>query len=93
MNKPEKLLLIDGAFAPNEAGEILMNILLSKIQFHKMKNFSSQERFGVDEENAKIRIRELQKTIKQLQKIIKSSEKKKENLQIKSEVSIRSKKI
>ncbi len=31
---------------PNEAQEILLQLLNSKINFHNLKNWSSRERFG-----------------------------------------------
>lgn len=45
---PQKqtLKLIDGTFSASEAREVLMNLINSKIQFHNLKNFSSEERFG-----------------------------------------------
>ena len=38
--------LIDGIFSAKDGNEILMNLYASKIAFHQMKNFSSNERFG-----------------------------------------------
>ena len=45
MKKNETFNLIDGVFSVDEAREILMNIFSTKIQFHEMKNLSSEERF------------------------------------------------
>ena len=39
MNKMEQLNLIEGNFSDEEAKEILMNIISTKIHFHEMKNF------------------------------------------------------
>ncbi len=49
MKKNEALSLIDGKFSATDARELLMNLFLSNIQFHQMKNVSSQERFGKDD--------------------------------------------
>ena len=53
MKKTETLMLIDGSFTIDEAKEIVVNIIFSKIIFHNVKNLSSQERFGKDDEIAK----------------------------------------
>ena len=52
MLKNKKLKLIEGKFLHDEAKEILRNIFSAKINFHQMKNFSSQERFGKDDKTA-----------------------------------------
>ena len=45
MNKTENLNLIEGNFSIEEAKEILMNIFLTKIHFHEMKNFENTNIF------------------------------------------------
>ena len=52
MNKIEKLKLIEGEFSFNEAREILTSMFNSKINFHNIQNWSSQERYGKDNETA-----------------------------------------
>lgn len=49
MYKTETVNLINGTFAPEEAKELLLELLNSKINFHSRKNWSSQERFGKPE--------------------------------------------
>ena len=46
MNKTETVNLIKGTFAPEEAKELLFELLNSKISFHNRRNWSSKERFG-----------------------------------------------
>ncbi len=46
MNKTETVNLIKGTFAPEEAQELLLELLNGKINFHNLKNWSSKERFG-----------------------------------------------
>lgn len=70
MKKIEKLKLIEGDFSYEEAKEILMNIFSAKIKYHEMKNYSSQERFGKDDETAKIRIPELEKEIDKVKNLV-----------------------
>ena len=50
MKNNNKLTLIDGTFSHLEAKEILSGIVASKINFHNIKNWSSRERFGKDDE-------------------------------------------
>lgn len=88
MNKPEKLVLIEGVFSHQEAKEILRNVFSSKIRFHEHKNFSSQERFGKDDEIAKKRIPELKKEMMRLSEIYHQAETQNKYLHISSEVHI-----
>jgi len=63
MNKREKLTLIEGKFTGEETKEILTSIFSSKINFHNLKNWSSNERYGKDDEIAIKRISVLKKQI------------------------------
>ncbi len=87
--KTEILKLIDGSFSPEESKEILMSVFLSKLQFHKVKNFNSQETSGKSDIVASKRINEIRKSIDKLLKLIASAEKRNSKLEIKSEVFIR----
>lgn len=80
--------LIDGNFSTIEGREILHNVFSGKIQFHQMKNFSSKERFGTDDETAVIRIPQLNNSLKEIINIIKEAERNGEQIEIKSEVVI-----
>ena len=88
MNNIEKLNLIEGNFSNEEAKEILMNIFLTKIHFHEMKNFSSQERFGKDNETAEKRIPELKKELNKVLHIISEAKANNKKLVITSEINI-----
>lgn len=83
-----KFKLIEGTFSTDEAKEILTNIFSEKINFHLMKNFSSQERFGKDDENATKRIHQLKEELKRLQSYLSSGNADKKNLSISSEINI-----
>jgi len=80
--------LIEGTFLTKESREILQNLFSSKIQFHQMKNFSSQERFGTDDTTALKRIPQLRQSIDEILKMIETAEEKGEQLEIKSEIVI-----
>jgi hypothetical protein len=70
MKNIESLTLIEGTFSPDETNEILSNVINSKINFHTAKNWSSQERFGKDDEASQKRIPALIKEMEKLQAIL-----------------------
>lgn len=88
MKNTKVLKLIEGSFSPDEAREILMNVFSSKIQFNKMKNFSSEERFGKEDITAVKRIPELKKSMDIISKLIEEAKQNNETIQIISEVKI-----
>lgn len=88
MNTVKKLTLIEGSFSNEEAGEILSNIFAAKIQFHTMKNFSSQERFGTEDKTAKKRIPALKKELEKLGQIISNAKLHNKKLVITSNIHI-----
>ncbi|WP_345250117.1 hypothetical protein [Nibrella saemangeumensis] len=84
----ETLNLIEGDFSVEEAREVLTNIFLTKIHFHQMKNFSSQERFGKQDETAVRRIPELKKQLEKLSYIVAEAKSKHKKLTISSEITL-----
>ena len=88
MLKNKKLKLIEGKFLHDDAKEILRNIFSAKINFHQMKNFSSQERFGKDDKTAVKKIPILKKELVKLDKILAEAKAKNLNLVITSEINI-----
>jgi hypothetical protein len=88
MNKIEKLTLIEGDFFFDEAKEILMSMFSSKINFHNIQNWSSQERFGKDDEIAQKRIPALRNEMKKLEEILLEAKAKKKKLLVTSEINI-----
>lgn len=86
MATEKKLKLVDGTFSAKDSKEILLNIFSSKIHFHQLKNFSSQELNGVDNKIAMKRIPQLQKCMETILKTMTSAEKKGKKVTIKSEV-------
>jgi hypothetical protein len=83
-----KFKLIEGRFSTEEAKEILTNIFSEKINFHLMKNFSSQERFGKDDENATNRIHQLKLELERLKDLLSNGTAEKKTLTISSEINI-----
>ena len=88
MNKIEKLTLIEGDFIFDEAKEILVSIFSSKINFHNIKNWSSQERFGKDDEIAQKRIPALRNEMKKLEEILLEAKAQNKKLMITSQINI-----
>lgn len=88
MNKLETLTLIEGNFSEEEAREILMNIFSAKINFHRLRNFSSQERFGKHDELAQKRIPELKKEVEKVLRVVSEAKSQNKRLIITSEIAI-----
>ena len=70
MRKNNTFNLIDGVFSATEGKGPLVNLYGDKIQFHEMKNFSSSERFGKEDEDSVRRIGELKESIKNIVALI-----------------------
>jgi hypothetical protein len=88
MKKNEKLTLIAGDFSVNEATEILMSMFSSKINFHNIQNWSSQERFGKDDAIAQKRIPELRNEMKKLEEFLSEVKARNKKLAVSSEINI-----
>lgn len=88
MNKIEKLTLIESEFSFEEAKEILSNMFSSKINFYNIKNWSSQERFGKDDEIAQKRIPALRSEMEKLQAILSEAKINNKKLVVSSEINI-----
>lgn len=88
MNNVQKFKFIDGNFSAVESREILKNVFTSKIQFHQIKNFSSQERNGKDDEHSLRRIVELKESIENVVSFLEQARKQGKQLEIKSEIEI-----
>jgi glycerol-3-phosphate dehydrogenase len=86
MNKSEKVSLIKGDFSPIEAKEILTSVFSTKMQFHKLKNFSSQELFGKEDAVAQERIPELTKSVTTVEEILEFAKQHNKKIHIVSDV-------
>jgi len=88
MKNKKKLTFIEGDFTYAEAKEILINIFSSKINFHTLKNWSSQERFGKDDEIAQKRIPALKNEMKKIEGILSEAKAKNKKLVVSSDIKI-----
>lgn len=70
MKNTETIDLIKGTFTPNEAQEILLQLLDSKITFHNIKNWSSRERFGKPDADSEQRLKYLRKSRDKVKKLV-----------------------
>jgi hypothetical protein len=88
MNISKTITLIDGHFSSEDAFELLRNLYSSKIQFHQQKNFSSIERFGVEDKIALERIPQLKESLETISKIMKEVAQIDGEIELKSVVNI-----
>lgn len=88
MDQTEKLGLVNGTFKEEEAKELLMNLYSTNINFHKLKNFISQERFGENDATAQKRIPELKEGMEQVLQIVSEARAKNKSLIVTSEICI-----
>ncbi|MBL7765440.1 MAG: hypothetical protein JNJ58_05070 [Chitinophagaceae bacterium] len=70
MNQTFNVKLIKGHFPAEEAKDILQHMFTKKIHFHEMKNFSSRERYGIDDATSVRRIPELIQSQTEIDEII-----------------------
>jgi hypothetical protein len=88
MSERKKINLINGHFNANDANEILMDIYIKNIQFNKVKNFSSQIRFGNDDFEAVSRVEELKSNLLVISTIINEAKQLNKNVVINSFIEI-----
>ena len=62
MKDSNQFTLVKGSFSAAEAKEVLLNLVESKLRFHSIKNFSTQELQGVNCPVAAARMPELRNT-------------------------------
>lgn len=88
MSTTTTLNLIEGSFESDDAKVILMNIFSTKIQFHEMRNFSSEERSGKPDEVSSQRIPILKNNVATLTDILAEAKRKKLSLTISANINI-----
>lgn len=80
--------LINEDFTPIEAKDILLEMFNKNINFNKIRNFSSQVRYGVDDEEALKRIEILKHSVESINQILKEAHQQGKVLKIRSTVEI-----
>lgn len=97
MTKPAKNIkkgqfkLIEGIFSASDAKKVLLSLFNHKIQFHKRRIFSIEERFGIKDEHSVLRISQLEQTVEEVQQMLKEAERENKQLVIRSTISVETK--
>ncbi len=84
----QNLSLVKGTFTAEEAREILMALIQSKLKFHNLKNLRSYEQSGKADPTSENRIQELEEVREDVLELIKHATKTDQQLQIDSKVNI-----
>lgn len=74
MKTDEKHMLIKGKFSARDAKEVLLSLINYKINFHELKNFSTEERFGKKDKRSVERIKDLREMKTRVLAIIEEAE-------------------
>ena len=88
METMKKINLMNGEFNSIEAREILLDMCNKNINFNKVQNFSSQIRFGEDDEKALNRINQLKESVSSITEILEEAKTHNKKLKIKSFIEI-----
>lgn len=86
MNETETVNLIKGTFAPEEAQELLLALLNSKITFHNRRNWSSKERFGEPNVFSKQKLEYLEEARRNLKTLLAEAIKQQKSVTINSTI-------
>lgn len=87
VNKQTKNI-VTGEFSASEAKDIVSNLIIQKINFHNLRNFISQERFGKPDEDSLQRMEELKESRQHLFEIINSAREGGKTIKIESDITI-----
>jgi hypothetical protein len=88
MKHDEKFAMVKGKFTAGDAKEVLLSLINHKINFHELKNFSAEERFGKKDKHSLERVKELREMKSRVLELIDEAEKKGQQLRIDSLVKI-----
>lgn len=80
--------LIDGKFNSKAARDILISLFNYKVNYHELKNFSLEERFGMRDGHSEKRILELKDSIAKIGEMIEWADRHGYQLDINSSVNI-----
>ena len=82
MKKEYQFKLVEGQFAPSEAGKVLFSLINNKINYHNLEKFSNQIRFDEESLHSKIRLETLSKASAYIKDLINEASSKNMDLQI-----------
>ncbi len=88
MNPEEQLSFIHGEFSVEDAREIILNALITKVNYNKLKNISSHERYGKDDPLAIARIHNLNLSIDKFKELLLIAKNENKRLKITSDIRV-----
>ena len=74
--------IIEGAFTAEDAGRVLLSLVRSKMDFHRLERFSNEERFGQDSAHSERRLAELERLQEEIKEYCQSAAAENQPLQI-----------
>jgi hypothetical protein len=80
--------LIKGDYSPEDASEIINHLLLKKINYHKLRSFSRQIRYGEVDEYSLQRIEELEQCKESIRALVLQAREQGKSLRLESTISI-----
>lgn len=72
--KTEKVVLVQSSFNYDEAKEVLLGLIDSKIRFHENRNFSLEERTGKPDQHSEKRIAALKEERKKVLELLQNTD-------------------
>lgn len=84
----QKKDLLRGDYSAEEAKEIISNFITQKINFHNIRNYSSQVKYEKPDENSLKRIEELKESRKSIMELINAAKEEGRRLKIDSSITI-----
>lgn len=88
MEATQTVSLISGVFTPNEAKEILLEMIKAKINFHNIRNLTSEVRYNHPDYKSKQRIEELTEARENLLELINDAKLFSKNIRIETDLFI-----
>ncbi|TDE53884.1 hypothetical protein [Flavobacterium sp. GT3P67] len=88
MKKEYQFKLIEGQFAPSEAGKVIFSLINSKINFHNLEAFSSRIRYNEEDPHSKNRLESLLDASEYIKQLIGEASSKGMGLRIDSVIQI-----
>ena len=89
MNKQQQFQLIDGTFTPSEASRVLLSLVKSKMDYHRMEQLSDGERFGRNPARSEARLQDLARLHASLKEYLTLAAAANQTLQIKGCIEIK----
>jgi hypothetical protein len=89
MESAQNFTLINGVFTPEEGRSLLMNLLMSKEKYHGIEEFSNKIRFGKDESNHEMRMKELQPIMEAVKHASEFAQQQELNMEIRGTIEVK----